>query len=193
MWALHMIKMKPLFLLLVGVVVVLLSGCLSTDSPVEVKVVKEGDYVRVDYTGKLEDGTVFDTSIKDDAIEAGIYNPERDYQPLGFTVAAGQMIRGFDSGVVGMAVGDDKTLIIPPEEAYGVHREDMVQTIPVAELACAGITPVVGEEISTSQGQAATITNVTDTDVVIDFNHELAGKTLVFDIKLVSIGSEGDT
>jgi len=106
-------KMKPLFLLLVGAVVVLVSGCLSTDSPIEVKVVKEGDYVRVDYTGKLEDGTVFDTSIKDDAIEAGIYNQERDYQPLGFTVAAGQMIKGFDRGVVGMAVGDDKTLIIP--------------------------------------------------------------------------------
>ena len=53
-------KMKPLFLLLVGVVVVLLSGCIGTDSPVKVKVVKEGDYVRVDYTGKLEDGTVFD-------------------------------------------------------------------------------------------------------------------------------------
>jgi FKBP-type peptidyl-prolyl cis-trans isomerase 2 len=61
----------------------------------------------------------------------------------------------------------------------------MVQTIPVAELTRAGITPVVGEKIS---GQTATITNVTDTDVVIDFNHELAGKTLVFDIKLVSIG-----
>ncbi len=181
-------KMKPLFLLLVGVVVVLLSGCLSTDSSVKVKVVKESDYVRVDYTGKLEDGTVFDTSIKDDAIEAGIYNPERDYQPLGFTVAAGQMIKGFDSGVVGMAVGETKTLIISPEDAYGVHREDMVETIPVAELTRAGITPVVGKKVSTSQGQTATITNVTDTDVVIDFNHELAGKTLVFDIKLVSIG-----
>jgi len=183
-----MMKMKPLFLLLVGVVVVLLSGCISSDSPVKVKVVKEGDYVRVDYTGKLEDGTVFDTSIKDDAIEAGIYNQERDYQPLGFTVAAGQMIKGFDSGVVGMAVGENKTLIIPPEEAYGVHREDMVKTIPVAELTRAGITPMVGEKVSTSQGQTATITNVTDTDVVIDFNHELAGKTLIFDIKLVSIG-----
>jgi FKBP-type peptidyl-prolyl cis-trans isomerase SlyD len=181
-------KMKPLFLLLLCAVVVLLSGCIGTDSPVKVKVVKESDYVQVDYTGKLEEGTVFDTSIKDDAIEAGIYNPERDYQPLGFTVAAGQMIKGFDSGVVGMAVGDEKTLVIPPEDAYGVHHEDKVQTIPVAELTRAGITPVVGEKVSTSQGQTATITNVTDTDVVIDFNHELAGKTLVFDIKLVSIG-----
>jgi len=184
-------KMKPLFLLLVGVVVVLVSGCISTDSTAEE--VKEGDYVLVDYTGKLEDGTVFDTSIKDDAIEAGIYNQKRDYQPLGFTVGAGEMIKGFDSGVVGMAVGDDKTLIIPPEDAYGAHREDMVKTIPVAELTSAGITPVVGKKVVTSQGQTATITNVTDTDVVIDFNHELAGKTLVFDIKLVSIGSEGDT
>ena len=183
-----MMKKKPLFLLLVCVVVVLLSGCISSNSPAKVKVAKEGDYVRVDYTGKLEDGTVFDTSIKDNAIEAGIYSQERDYQPLGFTVAAGQMIKGFDRGVVGMAVGENKTLIIPPEEAYGVHREDMVQTIPVAELTRAGIRPVVGKKVSTSQGQTATITNVTDTDVVVDFNHELAGKTLVFNIRLVSIG-----
>lgn len=91
-------KMKPLFLLLVAVVVVIVSGCISTDSTVEE--VKEGDYVLVDYTGKLEDGTVFDTSIKDDAIEAGIYNQKRDYQPLGFTVGAGEMIKGFDKGVV---------------------------------------------------------------------------------------------
>ena len=89
-------KMKTLFLLLVCVVLV--SGCISTDSTAEV--VKEGDYVLVDYIGKLKDDTVFDTSIKEVAIEAGIYNPKRDYQPLGFTVGAGEMIKGFDKGVV---------------------------------------------------------------------------------------------
>ena len=179
-------KKETLFLLLVGAVLV--SGCLSADNPV--KVVEDGDYVQVDYVGKLEDGTVFDTSVKDVAIEAGIYNQKRDYQPLGFTVGAGEMITGFDKGVVGMAVGENKTLIIPPEEAYGAYREDLLITRPMEELTTAGITPVVGEKIITARGQVVTITDVTDTDVVIDFNHELAGKTLIFDVTLVSIGSD---
>ncbi len=178
-------KIETLFLMLVGVVLV--CGCI-TDSTVEV--VEEGDYVRVDYIGKLEDGTVFDTSIKDIAIEAGIYNQKRDYQPLGFTVGAGEMIKGFDKGVVGMAVEEDKTLTIPPEEAYGTYREDMLTTRPIEELTNAGITPVVRAKIRNNRGQVGTITNVTDTEVVIDFNHELAGKTLIFDVKLVSIGRD---
>jgi len=176
-------KIEALLLLLVCAV--LMSGCLSTDSTV--KVVEEGDYVQVDYIGKLEDGTVFDTSIKDVAIDAGIYNQNRDYQPLGFTVGAGEMINGFENGVVGMVVGEDKTLTIPPEEAYGNYREDMLITRPIDELTAAGITPVAGAKISTIQGQVGTITDVTDTDVVIDFNHELAGKMLIFDVTLVSI------
>jgi len=177
-------KKGTLFLLLVGAV--LMGGCLDA-----VKLVEEGDYVQVDYIGKLEDGTVFDTSVKDAAIEAGIHNPNRDYQPLGFTVGAGQMIPGFDKGVVGMAVGENKTLTIPPEEAYGSYQEDRLIPLTIEELATAGITPVVGLKVTTG-GLVGTITNVTDTDVVIDFNHELAGETLVFDVTLVSI-SEADT
>jgi peptidyl-prolyl cis-trans isomerase A (cyclophilin A) len=99
------------------------------------------------------------------------------------------MIKGFDAGVVGMAVGEERSLTIPPEDAYGVHREYMIQTVPVEELSAAGITPVIGEKLATSQGQVGTITEITDTSVVIDFNHRLAGKTLIFDVKLVSIGS----
>jgi len=84
-------------------------------------------------------------------------------------------------------VGENKTLTIPPEEAYGAYREDMLITSPIGELTAAGITPVVGKKISTARGQVGTITNVTDAEVVIDFNHELAGKTLIFDVTLVSI------
>ncbi len=166
------------------------SGCIDPDSGGNAAVVKEGDQVLVDYTGRLENGTVFDTSVKDVAIENGVYNPNRDYQPIEFTVGAGQMIKGFDRGVVGMAVGEEKTLTIPPEDAYGVHREDVVQTVPVEELSAVGITPALGEKLTTSLGQVGTITNLTNTSVVIDFNHRLSGKTLIFDVKLVSIGSE---
>jgi FKBP-type peptidyl-prolyl cis-trans isomerase 2 len=173
---------KKLFLLLLGIVFV--CGCVTDRST---EVVEEGDGVRVDYVGKQEDGTIFDTSLKDVAIEAGIYNQQRDYQPLGFTVGAGEMIAGFDRGVIGMVVAENRTLTIPPEEAYGSYREDLVQTRPREELTSVGITPAAGAQISTIQGMVGTITTVTDTDVVIDFNHELAGKTLIFDVTLVSI------
>ena len=178
-------------LLLFLVSVILVSGCTDTNTSkgtVDSAVVKQGDDVRVDYIGELEDGTVFDTSKEDVAAEAGLYNPNKEYKPLEFTVGAGQMIKGFDSGVVGMTVGENKTLIIPPEEAYGPYQEQLVRTFPIEEVEQAGIMPVVGAELVTGQGQKVIITNVSETEVVIDFNHRLAGKTLVFKIDLVSIG-----
>ncbi len=109
-----------LFLYLIGIILV--SGCTGPDSntgdDVE-NIVKENDHVSVDYIGELEDGTIFDTSIEDVAKDGGVYNPNRKYEPLSFTAGAGQMISGFDRGVIGMAVGEEKTLVIPPEEAYG--------------------------------------------------------------------------
>ncbi len=181
---------KQLIICIVLALILISSGCIDQDSGGNAAVVKEGDQVSVDYTGRLENGTVFDTSVRDVAIETGVYNLNRDYQPIEFTVGAGQMIKGFDSGVVGMTVGEEKTLTLSPEDAYGVHRDEMVQTVPVEELSAVGITPVIGEKLTTSLGQVGTITDVTNTSAVIDFNHRLSGKTLIFDVKLVSIGSE---
>ena len=180
---------KQLIICIVMALILVSSGCVGPDSGGNAAVVKEGDQVLVDYTGRLDNGTVFDTSVRDVAIETGVYDPNRDYQPIGFVVGAGRMIKGFDRGVVGMAVGEEKTLTLPPEDAYGPYREDMVQTVPVEELSAVGITPVLGKKLTTSLGQG-TITNLTNTSVVIDFNHRLAGETLIFDVKLVSIGSE---
>ena len=145
-------KMKPsllllLFLLLLLVSAVSVIGFIILDRRVEV--VEDGDYILVDYTGRLEDETVFDTSIEAIAIEAEIYNPGREYKPLGFTVDAGEMITGFDRGVVGMAVGEEKRLIIAYEEAYGAHCANRVMTIQIEELTAAGITPVAGKRIVT--------------------------------------------
>ena len=177
-----------LFLFLIGIVLV--SGCTGSNTGENMeKVVKEGDYVTVDYIGELEDGTLFDTSIEDAAIEGEIYNRNREYTPLGFTVGAGQMIAGFDSGVVGMAVGEEKTLTLSPEEAYGEYSEERIQTVSLEELESVGISPAVGDKLSTPQG-IVTVTNVTDTEVKLDYNHDLAGKTLIFKVTLVSIGQE---
>ncbi|TFH05830.1 MAG: peptidylprolyl isomerase [Methanosarcina sp.] len=148
------------------------------------KPVENGDTISVDYVGKLEDGTVFDTSEKEAAAEAGIYNEMRDYNPLTFTVGAGQMIKGFDEGVVGMKVGEEKTLEIPPEEAYGEYMEEYARELPRNAV---DFTPEVGMQLATETGLRGTITKVSEENFIVDFNHELAGKTLIFKIKVVSV------
>ncbi len=151
------------------------------------KIVENGDLISVDYVGKLEDGTVFDTSIKEVAIEAGTYNQMRDYKPLTFTVGAGQMIKGFDEGVVGMGEGEEKTLKIPPEEAYGEYREELSRELP---LEAVDFTPEIGMQLVTDNGLAGTVTEVNEKSFVLDFNHRLAGKTLIFVVRIVSKEAE---
>jgi FKBP-type peptidyl-prolyl cis-trans isomerase 2 len=148
------------------------------------KKVDNGDTISVDYVGKLEDGTVFDTSVKEAAVEAGIYNQMRDYEPLTFTVGAGQMIKGFDEGVVGMKVGEEKTLKIPPDEAYGEYIQELSRELPVEAV---NFAPEVGMQLATETGLSGFVTEVGEKTFIVDFNHELAGKTLIFDIKVVSV------
>jgi len=137
---------------------------------------KAGDKVQIHYTGTLEDGTQFDSS-------AG-----RD--PLEFEVGSGQVIPGFDQAVEGMAVGENKTVNIPPEDAYGQHHEQMVQEVPKTALP-AELEPEVGQALSArnqdGQEMQLTVTEVKDESIVVDGNHPLAGKALNFDIELVKI------
>ncbi len=148
------------------------------------KTIESGDTISVDYVGELDDGTVFDTSVKEVAVEAGIYNEQREYEPLTFTVGAGQMIKGFDEGVVGMKVGEEKTLTIPPEDAYGEYSEELSRKLPVEAVEFA---PEVGMQLATDTGLRGTITEVDEEGFVIDFNHMLAGKSLTFKVTLVSM------
>ncbi len=148
------------------------------------KTIESGDTISVDYVGELDDGTVFDTSVKEAAVESGIYNEQREYEPLTFTVGAGQMIKGFDEGVVGMKVGEEKTLTIPPEDAYGEYSEELARKLPVEAVEFA---PEVGMQLATDTGLRGTIIEVDEEGFVIDFNHMLAGKTLTFKVMLVSV------
>ena len=168
-------KTFKLFILVLFLVII--NGC-------DTMKVKNGDTIKVDYVGTT-DGDMFDTSIKEEAQKGGIYNDQRPYEPLEFKVGAGQMIAGFDKAVVGMAAGEEKTIEIPPEEAYGEVREDMIKDMPLDMVKDKGIDPEVGQmlQIMTAQGPLrAKITEVTDKNVKMDFNHELAGKTLTFKI-----------
>ena len=138
--------------------------------------VKKGDTIRVHYTGKLEDGQEFDSSLKRD--------------PLQFEVGAGSVIKGFENAVVDLKAGDKKTVTIAPEEAYGERDENLLIEMPKKSVP-EGMTPEVGMRLQlvNQQGQAVpvVVTEVFDDSLRLDANHPLAGKTLVFDIKVVEI------
>lgn len=151
------------------------------------QIVASGDKIVVDYIGRLDEQEVFDTSVKSVAEAAGKYSAQRNYdEGLSFTVGAGQMIKGFDEAVVGMKVGETKTVNIPAEKAYGERREDLVFRMPLEQ---AGDTSgaKVGMQILLWGMYPATITEITDKEIVFDANSELAGKDLIFDITIKSI------
>jgi len=132
--------------------------------------VKAGDAVSVDYTGRLENGSVFDSSV--------------GKAPLEFTAGAGEMIAGFDAAVIGMRVGEEKTVTLPPEEAYGATNPENIVEVPLNRTP-EGVK--VGDALY-SGGVAVKVVAVTNETVTIDANHPLAGKTLTFKIKLLKIG-----
>lgn len=148
--------------------------------------VKKGDYILIDYTGKFEDGTVFDTTIKEKALEAGIYNEEKEYRPFFFRTDTQQVIKGIDEGVLGMLEREEKTVKIASAKAYGEHKDYLVQKIPLLRLELKE-PPEPGKTIITPGGKIVKVLDSTETYATLDFNHELAGKTLILEIKLVSI------
>ncbi|MBF2063132.1 MAG: peptidylprolyl isomerase [Calothrix sp. C42_A2020_038] len=139
---------------------------------------KVGDTVTVHYTGKLTDGTVFDSSNGGD--------------PLEFTIGSGQLIPGFEEAVVGMNAGDSKTTHIPVEQAYGSYRPDMVIEVDREQMP-AELEPEVGQQLQIQQptGQVipVVVTDVSESTITLDANHPLAGEDLVFDIELVGIAA----
>ncbi len=149
--------------------------------------VKATDAIVVDYIGRLEDGTVFDTSIKDVAVACGKYASGRNYdEGLAFTVGAGQMIAGFDKGVVDMKLGQTKSITIPAAEAYGERSEKNIYPIQKKDFPQSeGLT--VGAKVQTSYGQVLTVSKIEWDTIYLDGNHELAVKDLIFDITIKKI------
>lgn len=138
--------------------------------------VRNGDNVKVHYTGKFDNGEVFDSSEGSD--------------PLGFTVGIGQVIAGFDQALVGMRVGESKNVVIPAVDAYGERIPELVQTISRNEFNLGDVTPELGMaiEMQTPEGSIPlVITQLDETMVTLDANHPLAGEQLHFDLTLVSI------
>jgi FKBP-type peptidyl-prolyl cis-trans isomerase 2 len=138
--------------------------------------VKKGDKVKIHYTGKLKDGSTFDSS--------------EGREPLEFTVGGKMVVPGFENGVIGMKKGENKTISISPEEAYGEHNAEKVSVVERTQLP-EGMEPEVGMALqATAQDGSVVpvaITEVTEKTVIVDANHPLAGKELIFDLELVEI------
>ncbi len=134
-----------------------------------------GDTVAVHYTGKLNDGTVFDSS--------------RDREPIEFTIGQQQVISGFDTAVAGMEPGQQQTITIAAEEAYGDRRDELIFAVPKEQFP-EDVNPEEGQQLQMTQGDqvaVVTVAEVGDDEVKLDANHPLAGKDLTFDIELVEI------
>ena len=140
------------------------------------KQVKEGDVVKVHYTGKLINGEQFDSSV--------------GREPLEFTVGAGQMIKGFDDAMPGMNLGEKKTINIAPEDAYGTRSEEAIIEFPKENVpADMVLEPGMPLTLSNQAGQPVPVivVEVKEEIIVLDANHFLAGQELIFDIELVEI------
>ena len=137
---------------------------------------KEGDTVNVHYTGRLGDGTVFDSSVGRD--------------PLQFTIGEGQLIPGFETGVLGMNPGETKTVEIPAHEAYGPHHQEMVMVVEKGQFP-PDLNPEIGDQLQmrheSGQIVVVTVTEISDANITLDANHPLAGKDLIFDLELADI------
>ncbi|MEI6774244.1 MAG: FKBP-type peptidyl-prolyl cis-trans isomerase [bacterium] len=141
----------------------------------------------VDYVGRLDEQTVFDTSVESIAKACGKYATGRNYsEGLAFAVGAGQMIAGFDKGVEGMKVGETKTVTIPAKEAYGERSDKNMIKVPREQIPNVDQLEK-GMKLMSSNGQAFTVYAIDKKEVTLDANHELAGKTLIFDITIKSI------
>ncbi|QNL21796.1 peptidylprolyl isomerase [Hyphobacterium sp. CCMP332] len=135
-----------------------------------------GNSVAVHYTGKLEDGTVFDSS--------------ENREPLSFKLGEGQMIKGFENAVMGMAIGDKTTVSLEPKEAYGERSEERILQVPKSDVPN-DIPTEIGTQLSINQSNGqqipAVITDADAESITLDANHPLAGKKLIFDIEMVEI------
>jgi FKBP-type peptidyl-prolyl cis-trans isomerase 2 len=137
---------------------------------------KQGDTVNVHYTGKLEDGTVFDSSV--------------GREPLQFTIGGSEVIPDFEQAVVGMTPRESKTVKIPHQRAYGPHRNEMM-LVAGRDKFPPDFQPEIGQHLQLCQDDGytffVTVTEVSETSVILDANHPLAGKDLTFDMQLVEV------
>jgi len=138
-------------------------------------VVESGNKIKVEYEGRFESGEVFDAS-------------EKHGQPLEFTAGKGMVVPGFDKAIIGMDIGEEKEITLQPEEAYGPRNPQAVQKVPKEKFpAGAKVGMQVGIPLPNGQNFPALITEMNEKEVTLDMNNPMAGKILIFKIKIVEI------
>jgi len=148
--------------------------------------IKKRDFIEVDYTGKLKDsGEVFDTTKESVAKEAGIHNPDAKYRPFVVCVGEQQMIPGLDEFVVGKEPGS-YTVELPAEKAFGKKDAKLMRMIPMSQFKKQNIQPVPGLQLNIDDN-LGTVRTVTGGRVVVDFNHPLSGKDMIYELTINKI------
>ena len=136
--------------------------------------VQNGSRVKVHYTGKLDDGSVFDTSLQEGR------------EPLEFTIGEGKMIPGFENGLLGMEIGEKKTIAMSPGDAYGETRDDLLFEVPISNVPPnVEVGATLQAEFEPGVTVIFTVTDIKNDTVVLDGNHHLAGKNLTFEVEVV--------
>lgn len=138
--------------------------------------VQIGNHVSVSYVGKLDDGTIFDST--------------EEKEPFEFTLGNDEVIPGFEDGIVGMSVGETKTIIIPVDQAYGLYSDELIFNVPKEDVETSGdleIGDMLEMPLKDGNSLYASVIEITDDELVIDANHELAGENLTFEIELLNI------
>ena len=166
----HKAAYVAIIVAVVAVLAIVAYAAASSSSPA---VVKSGDIVSVYYTGSFTNGTVFNSNV--------------GKAPFNFTVGSNEVIPGFQNAIIGMRVGENKTVTLPPSEAYGPVNNSLIISVPLSEFG--NKTVQTGMVVTTQTGAQGIVTNVTTSNAIVDFNPLLAGKTLVFQIEVVKIKS----
>lgn len=178
-------KNFPTVKVVLGIVVILLivsAVYLLLNKP---QIAKQGDTVLVEYTGSWNN-TIFDTNVVSTAKAAGLYNEQRNYQPLEVQLGGGRTIKGFEDALYNMKEGETKTFDIPPALAYGEYDNKKIASFNLSEIQT-DVAIEVGTVLTDGRGGAFRVIDVSDGKAYIDLNHPLAGKTLTFEIKLLEI------
>ncbi|MCD6357681.1 MAG: FKBP-type peptidyl-prolyl cis-trans isomerase [Thermoproteales archaeon] len=148
---------------------------------------KPGDVVLLDYTLSLkDDGRVVETTSEEVAREAGIYREDAEYGPRLVVLGSGELPSGLEEVLKEMEEGEEKEVVLPPEKAFGKRDPGKVRVLPARELSARGIVPRVGMEVEV-RGERGVVLSVGSGRVIIDFNHPLAGKEVVYKVKLVKV------
>ena len=154
--------------------------------------IDNGDFVRVNFTGKIKDtDDVFDTTYDEIAQEAGIFEENKTYKPIPIVVGGNHLLPAIEEAIKGLEAGDQKTIEVESENAYGARDPSLIQLVPMREFKKQGMTPYPGMKIQ-SEGSTGKILTVNGGRVKVDFNHELAGRDLVYDVEVTEVIDDDD-